>query len=462
MNRPLMVAALIGALLGGETSRAQTLRAAQPAPPQRFLCRQAVDPGTGAVVSDAAIDVAGGRIVFFGPRGAAPAPAGAVTVDLGNRHVIPGLIDLHAHLYGGLTRSNATQAYIAPFLLAAGVTAARAPGSSDPDGDIAMRNRIDNGYIAGPRLFLAGEYLDMEPSSVSWIQPVRTPEEARRSIDHWVSRGAEAVKVYASMKGPILDAAIAQAHAHGVRVVGHLGATTWQTAIATGIDELAHGVMAFPEVFGGVIEPVTTMEAYAQLRERSATADLQSPAARQALAAAAAARVILTPTVVTSDLLPRDASHRSAQAPFYSPAASAEIEKRLAAPPADLDARLLSKQLEFVAAAHTAGARLATGTDVTPMTLLPGFSLWREIELFARAGLAPMDVLKAATANGAIALGREGQLGSLRPGAFADFVVLDGDPLADVSNVRRVYRVVKNGVVYTPDEIRKRWIGRID
>jgi imidazolonepropionase-like amidohydrolase len=264
------------------------------------------------------------------------------------------------------------------------------------------------------------------------------------------------------MKGPILEAAVAQAHAHGARTVGHVGAATWAEAIAAGVDELAHGVMAFPEAHGGVIAPVTTMEAYASLLERSAAADLSAPAVVRALSAAAAARVVLTPTMVTSDILPRDPALRAAQAPYYSAAATAELDKRLAAPAPAVMARVLTKQMEFVAAAHKAGALLATGTDVTPLTLLPGFSLWREMELLARAGLRPADVLRAATANGAAALGRDGTLGTLRAGALADFVVLDADPLEDISNVRRVYRVVKNGVVYAPDDLRKRWIGRID
>ena len=93
--------------------------------------------------------------------------------------------------------------------------------------------------------------------------------------------------------------------------------------------------------------------------------------------------------------------------------------------------------------------------------MLPAFSLYREMELFGEAGLKPMEVLKAATYNGAFAIGRTDLIGSLEAGKAADFVVLNANPLENISNVRQVFRVSKNGTIYVPEEVVKSLKGRI-
>jgi imidazolonepropionase-like amidohydrolase len=122
----------------------------------------------------------------------------------------------------------------------------------------------------------------------------------------------------------------------------------------------------------------------------------------------------------------------------------------------------VKKNKEFIRSAYDAGCLLSTGTDYVVLTMLPGWSLWREMEIFAEAGLPPMAVLKAATWNGAYAIGRTDQLGSVEAGKLADFVVLDANPLDNISNVRRVHRVVKGGVVYDPEQLLKPLLGKVD
>jgi imidazolonepropionase-like amidohydrolase len=121
----------------------------------------------------------------------------------------------------------------------------------------------------------------------------------------------------------------------------------------------------------------------------------------------------------------------------------------------------MAKAKEFIRRAYDAGCILTTGTDLVMPTVLPGYSLYREMEIFAEAGLKPMDILKAATINGAFAIGRTDQLGTVEPGKLADFVVLDANPAEDISNVRSVYRVVKGGVIYDPEALRKSVVGKI-
>ena len=96
---------------------------------------------------------------------------------------------------------------------------------------------------------------------------------------------------------------------------------------------------------------------------------------------------------------------------------------------------------------------IAAGSDAGNIGTLHGAGLHRELELMAEAGLEPMAILVAATRGGARAMGREAELGTIEPGKLADLVILDADPLADIANTGRIYRVVKGGAVLDPEEI---------
>ena len=112
--------------------------------------------------------------------------------------------------------------------------------------------------------------------------------------------------------------------------------------------------------------------------------------------------------------------------------------------------QVMAKIKQFIKMAHDAGCILTTGTDQVGFTFLPGFGLWREMEIFAEAGVPPMDVLRAATVNGARAIGRSDLLGSLEAGKLADFVVLDGNPLEDIGRVRSVHGSSREGSSSSP------------
>ncbi len=116
---------------------------------------------------------------------------------------------------------------------------------------------------------------------------------------------------------------------------------------------------------------------------------------------------------------------------------------------------MLGINKKFIKLALDAGCILTIGTDQVGFGLLPGYSLWREMEIFAEAGINPMNILKAATINGAFAIGRSDLLGSLEGGKLADFVVLEANPLEKISHVRKVFRVIKDGIIYEPETLLK-------
>ena len=420
-------------------------------------CKMLINPANGSVLQDAAIQVNNGKILRVGTASELSAPPGYRVVDFSDKYVIPGLIDTHAHMYGGIQFRITTNENGPVLLLACGVTTACGPGSMDPGGDLAMRRRIDAGFWEGPRYFLAGEYLEMDPVTVRWMNPLYTPEEARLKIDYWASQGATAIKMYARMSGEIMRVSTEHAHEMGLRVFAHVGATTWKDSIEMGVDELFHGVLALPEGM-----PTNSSESGQESRDAAiARMNLNQPSVREALRLAAERKVVLSPTAVVREPIDMKKQHMADQKRFFVPSTWEVIEKMAAQPPSAAVAAVMNKQREFIRAADQAGCILGTGTDYVVWRLLPGYSLWREMELFAEAGVPPMRILKAATWAGAYAIGRTDQLGSIEPGKLADFVALNFNPLDDISNVRSVYRVVKGGVIYDPEELLKSREGKI-
>jgi imidazolonepropionase-like amidohydrolase len=441
-----------------------------PTPPKLHYFVKAklvVNPADGKTLENAVIEVSSGKIVRLGQVGNIKIPAGAEVFDFSDKYIIPGLIDTHAHLYTSLTFGHSTNPALPPLFIAGGVTSILAPGSGDPEGDIALKNRVDSGRATGPRIFLAGEYIDMEPLNVPWMEAVKAETEAKAKLDHWFSRGAAAVKVYTGIKGEMLRSVINYAHQRGFKVNGHLERAMWGEAIEMGIDVLHHGIYSFPEIMPKNIPPQTigminfAPPEYDKYYQAIVDADLKSPPIQAVFKAAANNKVIFVPTVVA--LEPPDAAKdfMSVQQPFYAPDAWKRVEQRFNAEKKKYAVLLTEKNIELVREAHRAGVMLSTGTDMTNLQMLPGFSLYREMELFAAAGMNPMEILRAATYNGAWAIGRTDLIGSLEVGKAADFVVLNANPLDNISNVRQVFRTVKNGTIYNPEEVTKSLKGRI-
>lgn len=432
-----------------------------------FRTKMVINPGTETTIANAIIETNGGKILRVGTAKEVPIPSGATVVDWSEKYVIPGLVDTHGHLYARLSGAwQTTNALLPVFYLAAGVTTIGDPGSMDPGGDLALRDRIDSGQYTGPRYFLSGEYIDMPPVIVGWMNPSATAEEARLKIDHWSSMGATATKIYADSSGEVMQAAIDQAHEHGMRVWAHVGAVTYQEAMDMGVDQLFHGVLAMADTRPSGI----TQKDFVKWNEETANLDLNRPEIQQVFRTAAARKVVLTPTAVVSEILePGDQQRHylDEQQKYFTTKGWERIQKIIQGPPpqgfsAESISAEVKKNEEFIRRAHDAGCILSTGTDYVFLSILPGWSLWRELDIFSEAGIKPMDILRAATWNGIYAVGRTDQLGSVEAGKLADFLALDADPLDKIANVHQVYRVVKGGVIYDPEQLLKPLEGRVE
>jgi imidazolonepropionase-like amidohydrolase len=383
------------------------------------LVHAMVIDGTNAMpVPDGVVLVRDGRIAAVGPRSTVPIPRGTRLIDVRGKTIIPGLWDMHAH---------ASQVEWAPAYLAAGVTTIRDMGGEERF-LTAVRDAIDAGRAIGPRMLLAG-LVDSDAPGGFGAVTADTPEQGRAVVDHYHAAGFRQMKLYSLLRPEVVSAIIARAHELGMTVTGHVPtALGVERALEAGMDQVAH----LP--FRG---------------------DASSSETRNIIALMAQRKTVVDPTLPWNELLGRAPTVpiESFEPGFPSVAEPLALSYRSVANTVTASAAQegLDRQLAIVRALHGAGVPIVAGTDGA----VPGYSLLRSVELYVRAGLSPMEALQSATSVAARAMGLESEGGTIQAGTWADLVVLDASPLADISNIRRARWVVTRGQVYDAAALRR-------
>jgi imidazolonepropionase-like amidohydrolase len=398
------------------------------------------------------------------------APDGAAVMDASSLFIVPGLWDMHIHL-----TSPGLEDRVLKLLVANGVTSVRDTGG-ELEAVLAIRERANRVGEVAPRVWVAGPILDGKPrawrghsSSLGMIE-VDSGQEALELVDTLAARGVDFIKLYEMLRPDVFRAIVKRAHEHGLRVTAHvpIRMTTMQTLDA-GLDGIEHlrGIefdcAEQPEAL--LAQRVAIMDAwdsddggYALRRKVHATLrpdalTSQSPANCGGLVDRFTDQGTWhTPTlhfVAFRVLRFYEDSHWIDPLRYLPEDIRAQRMAMLA------DFKDLSKYKEWethgewamhtVARLHQAGATLMTGTDSPGFIFMPGFSLHDELEALVRAGLTPLAALQAATITPARFFDVDDQLGTIEAGKLADLVLLEGDPLSDVSNTRRIAAVIVKG-----------------
>ncbi|HEX4322564.1 MAG TPA: amidohydrolase family protein [Acidobacteriaceae bacterium] len=425
--------------------------------------------GTGdAARDDQRIVLDHGKIVHVGPEitGEAP-PPGAKVLDMTGKTVIPGLVGMHEHLFyplpeggPGLLPLYGEMADSAPRLyLAGGVTSARTAGSLEPYTDISVKKAIDAGKIPGPRLFLTGPYLEGDPSIGPQLHALTGPEDATRMVNYWADEGATSFKAYMHITPQELKAAIDAAHAHGLKLTGHLCSVDFKEAAALGIDNLEHGLAVDTEFFPNKKEGVCPGQNPGQAA--LAKLDVEGPQIQATIQNLVAHHVAVTSTLAIFESFvpnrpPMNKEARSRQS--IAPAGWADYATTRASIAEHADASLWPKlfkmELQFEHDFVKQGGLLMAGCDPTGYGgVLPGFGDQRNVELLVEAGFTPLEAIHIATENGARWLGEEAHFGTIAAGKDADLVVIDGNPAAKIDDIEKTEIVFKDGVGYDPRKL---------
>ncbi|MGD8816905.1 MAG: amidohydrolase family protein, partial [Acidobacteriota bacterium] len=373
-----------------------------------------IDGTEDGVIDDAVVLVRDGRIAAAGARASTVVPDHIERIDVGGATIVPGLWDMHAH---------AAQIEWAPAYLAAGVTTARDMGGTFAF-LTAFRDTLASGRGVGPRMLLAG-LVDGTHDNAFGAITAATPEEGRAVVERYHAAGFQQMKLYTYLQPAVVRAVSARAHELGMTVTGHIPrALSLPEALDVGMDQVAH----------------------LPLR-----GDPSSPQAEEIIEALRSHGAAVDPTVSWGELL-----GRSRQTPIadFQPGilgapwaiAAAYDSVRNEATPEEVAERL-SGSLAGVRALYDAGIPILAGTDYG----VPAHSLHRELELYVMAGLTPLEALRAASAVPAQVMGLADDAGTIAPGKRADLLVLDGNPLEDISAVRNGRWVVADGVMYACD-----------
>jgi imidazolonepropionase-like amidohydrolase len=403
-----------------------------------------------------------GRIAEIRPHGG-PIPTGALVPDVAGLFLVPGFVDMHAHV--AFLRNSvadpdpgydeAVTREVLRICLAHGITTVRNPMAPTREG-VALREAVAAGRVPGPRIYTAGWTIN-DPRFT-------TEAEVRREVREQAAAGVDFVKVYAGLPRPLVRAAIEEAHARGVKVIGHLQETTWTEAARDGIDFVAHGApwaaAYLPEprraAYGDTVRIDGALKARLPWLE---WLDPGGPEIAEMVEELVRGGVTIDPTLVAYDTKFRgdDPLYLASPDLAIAPAAMLAGWKRgtFTSDWTRADhARghsLWPRVLELVGLYHRRGVRLAAGSDLPNPWVVPGAGFHRELELLAQAGIPLGDVLSIATRNGAAALGLDA--GTVEPGRRADLVVLEASPLEDIRNTRRIRLVLKDGRPWRPEDL---------
>jgi len=392
-----------------------------------------LDVKTGKMLADQMLVIEDGKIVSSGAAAEAKIPADAVRIELGNATVLPGLIDAHTHLtmeprFGyetlalSVPRTTLTGAKNARLTLLAGFTTARNVGARGFS-DVALRDAINAGDVPGPRLLVSGPALsitgghcdnNMLPSEYHATSDGAADGIAavQHKVRENIKYGADLIKVCAT--GGVLSlgdnpqhsqftleemkAIVADAHRLGRKVAAHAhGAEGIRWAAEAGVDSIEHG--SYIDDAG-----------IAVMKEHG---------------------TYLVPTLYLGDWMIDNAGLTHLPPPLLAKAQE-----------------VIPAARKNIAHAFASGVKVAFGTDAA---VYPHGMNAHEFAVMVRLGLTPLQAIQAATINAADLLGWSGKVGTLEPGAWADIVAVDGDPVKDVTTLERVKFVMKGGEVVKND-----------
>jgi parallel beta-helix repeat protein len=384
------------------------------------------------------------RIAEVGPGGGVAEPAGAEVIDASGRMVLPGLWEMHGHVHPGFIEE-----LNAPLFLAAGVTTMRDLGN-ETELMLSLRERTDAHRAVGPRI-LPGLIIYGPGSWGTLGATVNTPGEARAAVDRFAALGYVQVKLYNPVTPQLAPVIIERARHHGMRVSGHFpNGMTGREAIESGFDEIQH--LFYVRIGAAGLRLGMDADAGARMAAVRPETDEWREFVRWLLSHG----TVVDPTLAVVE------ETVGGRPPVWLGRVVERFPARVgrmashhvgphAPPPFLVDAwdEITANGAGLVRSLYEAGVPLVAGTDAQ----IGGFELQRELELWVEAGIPAAEVIALATLGAARTMGMDDELGSIEPGKIADLILVDGDPTVDISDIRRVVSVMKDGRVYDPAAI---------
>ena len=425
-----------------------------------FLHVTVVDTITGTTLPDRTVTIAGNRITGVGPSDKQH-PHDGRTVNAKGQYLIPGLWDMHTHVYFDSTAADGTD-LILPLFLANGVTGVRDMGSA-LDAVLQARDRIASHQLEGPRMVVAGPMLDGPKSTYKAVIPIATPADGRNAVDMLKRRGVDFIKVQSGVPRDAYFAIAEEAKKVGIPFEGHVPDEIRAS------EAVAAGQVTFEHLIG-IFEASSPDEAKYLKGAKSPGAFLATydPARESRIIQLLAQHQIWQcPTLywergqwlVDAIDYNKDPDLAYAAHTWVTrqwPASRASIMKSLNTDPLPVREKFVAHELGIVHRLQAANVPFLAGTDTAAgVDVIPGISLHLELQRFVAAGFTPLQALQTATLNPANFYRRRADFGTVETGRIADLVLLDANPLKDIANTRRIAGVVADGRYLSRDDLQQ-------
>lgn len=400
------------------------------------------------------IFVKSGKIIDVAPSNKTTVPPGVQVIDAKGKTLIPGFVMLHEHIFytkifeNEFNVVNMTNTFPRMYL-AGGVTTMRTAGSVSPHTDLNINQMIKDGKMIGPKMDVTGPFIERGSDfRIPQLPVLPNDQQAGATVDYWASQGSTSFKVYMHVTKNDLTQVVQRAHAHAMKVTGHLCSVTYNEASEIGIDNLEHGFMASSDF---VTDKKSDLcDAF---KQRSSLLGLNKDDERM--------------TTLMKNLIQRGTTITTTPAVF---APSTDYEMVLGGGEAALhpdiqkelktrydrnvgkdssQRKLFEKELYWIKKFYDMGGRLVVGTDPTGAgRTIAGYSNLWSLEILVKAGFTLPQAVMLCTLKGAEYLKRDKDVGSIEKGKAADFILVDGDLTANVNNIRKIQWVFKDGIGY--------------
>ena len=444
---------LLAALSFASPAMSQTRGPAHPG--TTAIVGATVIPMTGgsAALADATVLVRDGRIVAVGPRASVTVPAGTRVIDAAGRWLIPGLADMHTHLFADGETPDSAAPHELGVMVANGVTATRIMIGTPQH--LEMRAAVASGRVLGPQMWVASPQMTGEEGENASV--VTTPAQAHAAVAAAHDAGYDFIKLTTAIAPDVYEAIVAEAGARGIPLIGHVDLRVGAARALAAGQHVEH--------LDAYLEHL--LAADAPDREGLSNAGVFRPRAWATLAHIDESRIAgiarmtaesgtyTTPTLMMfnrafgapeSDVTIRSRPDWQLQPPHVRATYLRGLNYVRNMPvTAEQRARYASLRSRLTKAISDAGGRIMAGSDTPEWFHVYGFALHRELEELVAAGLTPLQALAAATTTPARFFGAADDWGTIAPGMRADLVLLDADPLADIRNTQRIRAVAVGG-----------------
>lgn len=350
----------------------------------------------------------------------------AILINATGKYLIPGLIDVHAHVAGVLENSFNYSLAVETLgtFLNFGVTTIRNPGGPLEE-SIDLREEVSYNEIRGPQILTAGDLVNSPQEIIPFVEKkVSTEKEIRTEVKRQANTGVDFIKLYVGLAPNLVSAAIDEAHLNGIRVIGHLYSTSWADAANMGIDYLTHGVPVDPTTLSGKnnssISRTNTISGPFDHFTWLKMVDLNSQVVSEMVESLSRNNVTIDPTLSIYEAMLSD--HPNSK-------------------------YLWNKIMEFTKKMYDNNINILAGSDIPNFELMPGKSLHHELELLVGSGIPQHEVLRIATINAAKSLELDDEIGTIELNKQADLVILSSNPLEDIRNTQDIYLVINNGKI---------------